>query len=189
MTGFMGLGLGGLSCTGWQSKALTKVAHHLLFLEAERRRILPLCFHAGVFTPTRYPPFAEKTKKLFEKAAKRAGLPTSWAREDGLHQILDKESDGWVGIPNYTYRERSEDKTQWGSVHDELRQGRKTATSSATGLGQLLLANVEKYYPSGRAGIGDPVEEAAGMLAYIKDRYGTPANAWASYGKMGHEGY
>ena len=76
----------------------------------------PPVFSRGSFTPTRYPPFAEKTKKLFEKAAKRAGLPTSWAREDGLHQILDKESDGWVGIPNYTYRERSEDKTQWGSV-------------------------------------------------------------------------
>jgi len=144
---------------------------------------------AGAFTPTRYPPFAEKTKKLFEKAAKRAGLPKSWAREDGLHQILNKESDGWVGIPNYTYGDRSKDKTQWGSVHEELRQGEMTATSSATGLGQLLLRNVDKYYPAGRAGIGDPVEEAAGMLAYIKDRYGDPANAWASYGKMGHEGY
>lgn len=142
-----------------------------------------------VFEVVRYKPHSPQAIALFKKAARQIGVPESWASEDGLHNILDKESDGYVGRPNYTYGDRARDQAEWPGVLEELRQGRKTATSSATGLGQLLLGNVEKYYPSGRAGLGVPVEEAAGMLAYIKDRYGDPANAWASYGKMGHEGY
>lgn len=144
----------------------------------------------------RYAPHSAEAIALFEKAAPLAfgpaspnGVPTSWASEPGLHNILDKESDGFVGRPNYTYRDRATQESEWNGVLDELREGQITATSSATGLGQLLLRNVEKYYPSGRLGLGVPVEEAAGMLAYIADRYGDPANAWASYGKMGHEGY
>jgi SLT domain-containing protein len=73
-------------------------------------------------------------------------------------------------------------------VHEELKSRNITATSSATGLGQLLLRNVEAYYPSGVQGIGNPEEEAVGMLLYIEDRYGTPDNAWSQYGKH-HEGY
>mgnify|MGYP003467014399 CR=1 FL=1 len=71
--------------------------------------------------------------------------------------------------------------TTFASVHAELKSGRISARSSATGLGQLLLSNVDKYYPNGRAGIGDPVQEAAGMLAYIKDRYGSPDVAWGNH--------
>ena len=93
-----------------------------------------------------------------------------------------------MGRPNYTYGARSRDPSQWGSVHDELRAGRKTERSSATGLGQLLLSNVERYYPSGRQGIGNPMEEAVGMMRYIQDRYGSPDAAWAQYGRR-HEGY
>ena len=144
----------------------------------------------------RYTPHSAEAIALFEKAAPLAfgpsspnGVPTSWASEPGLHNILAKESRGFVGIPNYTYRDRATQESEWNGVLDELREGQITATSSATGLGQLLLRNVEKYYPSGRLGLGVPVEEAAGMLAYIADRYGTPENAWNSYGKMGHEGY
>jgi hypothetical protein len=141
------------------------------------------------FQTKRYVPHSPEAIALFEKGARRANVPVWWASEPGLHNILDKESDGYVGRPNYTYGDRARDESEWGGVLDELRQGQITATSSATGLGQLLLRNVDKYYPSGRNGLGDPVEEAAGMLAYIKDRYGDPANAWASYGKMGFEGY
>lgn len=144
----------------------------------------------------RFTPHSAEAIALFEKAAPLAvgpkspnGVPTWWASEPGLHNILDKESDGYVGRPNYTYGERARDENEWAGVLEELRQGQITATSSATGLGQLLLRNVDKYYPAGRNGLGVPVEEAAGMLAYIADRYGTPENAWNSYGKMGHEGY
>jgi len=137
---------------------------------------------------TRYVPGSPEQITLFKQAAKLAGLPVSWASEPGLVKILEHESSGWVGRPNYTYGERAEKRSLWQSVLDELRQGVKSAKSSASGLGQLILDNVDKFYPSGRKGIGVPVEEAAGMLRYIKDRYGSPASAWAMYGKK-FEGY
>lgn len=135
-----------------------------------------------------YKPGSPEQVALFKEAAKKAGLPESWATSPGLQNILRRESDGIVGRPNYTYGSRAKDSSQWDSIHKELQTGQKTAKSSATGLGQLLLSNVDKYYPSGRQGIGNPVEEAAGMMNYIKARYGNPENAWAQYGKR-HEGY
>jgi hypothetical protein len=86
--------------------------------------------------------------------------------------------------------ERWKDPSRWAEVHAELREGRKTAKSSATGLGQLILGNVERCYPSGRAGIGDPLEEAVGMLKYIRDhrKYGDPDTAWRLYNRF-HQGY
>jgi hypothetical protein len=137
----------------------------------------------GLSIRATYAPFASDTIKLFEEAATLAGVPRSWASSTGLHRILQRESHGEVGKPNYTYGSRAPRE-----VHAELRAGIISARSSATGLGQLLLSNVELYYPSGRAGIGDPLEEAVGMLRYIEARYGSPSQAWASYGRL-HEGY
>lgn len=139
-------------------------------------------------TPTLYPPHSAEARELFARAARLVGLPEAWASSQGLHEILRRESAGVVGRPNYTYGARAKDRTTWPSVHAELRAGKITAKSSATGLGQLLLRNVDLYYPTGRAGIGDALSEAAGMLRYIAARYGTPDNAWAQYGKH-HEGY
>lgn len=130
----------------------------------------------------RFKPFSRKAKILFRRAAKTAGLPEEWGVSDSLHYILQKESDGWVGRPNYTYGVRSADPKYWGQVHEEIRQGIAATTSGATGLGQLLPRNVDKYYPSGRKGIGDALEEAVGMLRYIQERYGSPDEAWAVYG-------
>lgn len=135
-----------------------------------------------------YPPGSPEQVALFEEAARLAGVPEAWASDPGLQNILRRESGGQVGIPNYTYGARSNDPSQWASVHEELRNGQRTAYSSATGLGQLLLDNVERHYPSGRAGIGVPLEEAAGMLSYINERYGSPGAAWARY-NTAHEGY
>lgn len=135
-----------------------------------------------------FKPFSPEARALFTEAAKLAGVPASWANSAGLHNILAKESRGRVGVPNYTYGARARNPSQWANVHNELKRGRISAKSSATGLGQLLLSNVEKHYPSGRKGIGNPLEEAAGMLSYIKDRYRTPERAWSLYGKL-HEGY
>lgn len=135
-----------------------------------------------------YPPGSQEQRALFREAAKLAGVPESWADSPGLINILKRESNGQVGRPNYTYGARAKDPSQWDSIHEELKSGKITAKSSATGLGQLLLSNVDKYYPNGRAGIGDPLQEAAGMMRYIKDRYGDPENAWRLYGKL-HEGY
>ncbi|MFH1812530.1 MAG: LysM peptidoglycan-binding domain-containing protein [Pseudomonadota bacterium] len=135
-----------------------------------------------------YTPHSERAVALFREAAHLAGVPESWASSPALHNLLQRESRGRVGVPNYTYGRRASNPARWPEIHAELRRGRRTARSSATGLGQLLLKNVDRYYPAGRAGIGDPVQEAAGMLAYIKDRYGTPENAWRQYGRH-HEGY
>lgn len=144
--------------------------------------------NAADFVPVRYAPGSPEAIQLFKDAARLAGVPESWATSDGLHSILQSESDGWVGKPNYTYGKRSRNKASWGDVINELRNGDITTRSSASGLGQLLLANVDAYYPSGRDGIGVPVEEAAGMLRYIEDRYGDPERAWELYGVL-HEGY
>ena len=135
-----------------------------------------------------YRPRSDAAIDLFERAAVLAGVPRAWARSEGLHNILERESRGGVvGIPNYTYGVGLS-VDAWRSIHADLRDGRIRARSSATGLGQLLLRNVDVYYPNGRDGLGVPLQEAAGMLAYIKDRYGNPDNAWRLYGKR-HEGY
>lgn len=135
-----------------------------------------------------YPPGSPEQVALFQEAARQAGLPEEWASSRGLINLLNAESGGKVGVPNYTYGARARDPSQWGSVHDELKSGRITARSSATGLGQLLLSNVDRYYPSGRQGIGNPMEEAVGMMRYIQDRYGSPDAAWRRY-NTAHEGY
>jgi hypothetical protein len=147
-----------------------------------------------------YPPRSPECVALFENAARVAGLPVEWARDSGLHNILRRESGGRVGIPNFTYgkdnagrrfgtntRSKSENfihrRTDvWPAIHDELKSGRKSAKSTATGLGQLILDNTEAYYPSGRQGIGNALEEAIGMLKYIARRYKNPARAWKLYG-------
>lgn len=132
----------------------------------------------------RYAPGSTEQVALFTSAAFQAGVPTSWASSSALIGVLKGESDGWVGQPNYTYGARSRDHSLWPSVWAELKAGQRTTSSSATGLGQLILENVDRYYPGGRAGIGNATAEAVGMLRYIKDRYGSPEAAYA-YGMRG----
>jgi hypothetical protein len=38
-----------------------------------------------------------------------------------------------------------------------------------------------RFLPRGAASLGHPLEEARGMLGYIKSRYGDPDAAWATY--------
>ena len=142
------------------------------------------------------------------------GIPASWgdyATPEGkaLHKILQQESQGYVGALNYTFRNavakrdgykggkmpnpdwygKKYAKT-WSHILKKLRKGKVYlgARSSASGLGQMTLSNVRKFYPSGLDGIGDPYEEAAGMLLYIKSRYGSPVEAWAQYGGCSPDG-
>ena len=118
------------------------------------------------------------TSAIAERAAEKEALADALS-----HALVLRHTD------NATYRQilrdlgspRADDPARWGSVLDELRAGRITELSSATGLGQLLLDNVERYYPKGRAGIGDPVQEAAGMLRYIEASYGNPEVAWGNH--------
>lgn len=135
-----------------------------------------------------YPPRAAETRALFREAARLADVPVTWADSTGLHNLLERESQGRVGVPNFTYGSVRHDSSRYREVHAELLLGIKSTRSSATGLGQLLLANVEAYYPSGRQGIGNPLEEAVGMLKYIEARYGSPDAAWRQYNRH-HQGY
>jgi len=144
----------------------------------------------GAVTIEQYPPHSSRAVVLFERAARAAGLPVAWAREPGLHEILEEESGGWVGRPNYTYNavygrdphfNSPQRKSEWPVVWRDIQNGRYRTSSTATGLGQLVRSNVEAFYPDGRAGIGDPLNEAVGMLKYIERRYGNPADAWAFY--------
>lgn len=142
----------------------------------------------------RFPPGSAITQRLFMNAAKAVNLPAEWGKSEALHWILAKESNGVVGRLNYTFKNifpgsRLDDPKLMNHVHSTLKSGRRLQNrSSATGLGQLLLSNVKKYYPGGVAGIGDPLAEAAGMLNYISSRYGSPERAKALYGTR-HEGY
>ena len=145
-----------------------------------------------------YAPNSPEAIELFSDAAESLGLPRSWGSSDALHNILRNESGGVVGIPNYTIQTKDgknakQHPESWTDIHEELKTGAlkpgsARAKSSATGVGQLLLSNVMRYYPSGADGIGDCHEEAIGMLAYIEDRYNDPETAWRLYGTL-HEGY
>lgn len=131
------------------------------------------------YTGVRYVPGSPEQVALFEEAARAINAPTAWASDPALVNLLQKESGGWVGIPNYTFGSIRKDKSKWPLVWDQLKNGIVTTKSTATGLGQLALPNVDKHYPAGRLGIGDARNEAAGMLSYIRKRYGAPAAALA----------
>jgi hypothetical protein len=149
----------------------------------------------GGFPWGQYKPYSSNQTALFEEAARRSGLPVSWGSSDSLAEIIQRESKGWVGIPNYTYGHPFKDVgvSNWPRIWSELHHGEFTAQgayskimgksirSSATGLGQLLASNADVYYPSARFGIGVPIEEAIGMLRYIKRRYGSPDRALNCY--------
>ncbi|NIR02815.1 MAG: hypothetical protein GTN78_21865 [Gemmatimonadales bacterium] len=145
--------------------------------------------------PQRYVPGSSEQVALFEQAAPVAGVPTSWASNRDFITVLRRESNGWVGIPNYQYGDFSRDRDKWPQVWAELRspgyecpkkvEGVTGKFTCATGLGQMIPSNVDAYYPDGRAGIGDALNEAIGMLRYIKARYGTPSAARAFHDEHG----
>lgn len=117
---------------------------------------------------------------LFKDACKWAWVDESWASDQSLHTILNKESNGEVGRLNYTLKNISiSDFKSLALNNDKI-----PAKSSASWLWQLLLSNVDLYYPSWRNGIGNPFEEAVGMVKYIEDRYGSPDIALSVYGKL-----
>jgi hypothetical protein len=155
----------------------------------------------GVPATERYPPHSPEAKLLFRKAAAIAGLPESWANEPGTHNIMAKESGGWVGRPNYKFNllfgKNFNDpgrRGEWGKAHQIIRldesssQGKKRHpgfNSRASGLGQMQPGSIKKMYPDGFKGVGDPLNEAVGYLRYIASRYGSPHVAYSVYGKGG----
>lgn len=133
----------------------------------------------------KFAPESADTVTLFRVAAKYIDVDESWATNKNLHYILARESGGTVGILNYTIS-RMTTAQFYQKANSSTSKNPIGGKSTASGLGQLLLSNVDLYYPSGRKGIGDPIEEAIGFLSYIKDRYGSPDVARSVYGKKGY---
>lgn len=159
-----------------------------------------LLYPAGIFEPR-----TQKAVDLLTEALRLAGLPEEWAMLESTHYILEKESGGQVGRPNYRYSDlpgRSPQRIlniqeipeKWPEVWEAAKQGkpgfydpqgRSNEGSTATGLGQLLTDNVKKFYPGGVNGIGDAKAEAVGYVRYIHSRYGDPDTARSVYGRTG----
>lgn len=126
---------------------------------------------------------SKDAQMLFSIALKQAWLPTEWSSNEGLHYILKRESAGVVWRLNYTIQWLSPDEFRDTAINS-TRNNPIGARSTASWLGQLLLSNVDKYYPNGRQWIGNPIEEAVWLIAYIHDRYGSPDVAASVYWKV-----
>jgi hypothetical protein len=132
-----------------------------------------------------YKPNSPELTALLAAAAAQAGLPISWASDPATHELIRRESGGWVGRPNYTIPNAS-NKSAWPSIWMQLRSGAKIAgASDAAGLGQLLPSNMDAFAPSGRRGYGIALEEAIAFLRYVYQRYGSPTVAVSMHGKLG----
>lgn len=122
---------------------------------------------AGMYNAERYIPHSPEAVALFADAARAAHLPVGWASMLELHMILGKESNGWVGIPNYQFGEGSNNaerarwvlsnRSSWPFIWDAIkrndeswrtqlkdpfRSGDHGRQSSATGLGQMTISNL-----------------------------------------------
>ncbi len=137
----------------------------------------------------RFTPWSREAQVLFTVAAQSAWLPDDWGKNPWLHRILSKESNGVVGRLNYTIP-KSYTPEKFKQIALARRNNNPIGVrSTASWLWQLLLSNVDKYYPDGRKGLWDPLNEAVGMLRYIHDRYKTVETAGALYGRTGtHNG-
>lgn len=139
----------------------------------------------GAYKPVRYPPGSPELTALLEQAASVAGLPVWWARESAAHELIRRESGGWVGRPNYTIPGAG-DRNKWPAIVAKLQQGASVpGGSDAAGLGQLQPSNMKAFAPAGVKGYGDPLQEAIGFLRYVHSRYGSPEVALSMHGRLG----
>lgn len=126
------------------------------------------------------------------KALRDAGktLPV-YTRQDFIYlqNIINQESAGIVGIPNYLYLPMSEDEKNWPKIYESIVNNEyigkrytegeyKGQGSTATGLGQHTRKNVQEHYPHGFDGIASQSNELYGCLSYGFLRYTTMEAAW-----------
>lgn len=138
----------------------------------------------AILKMNRFRPRSKEAQILFRVALQASGLPESWYNSPALHNILERESNWKVWVLNYTinWMDTNYFKNRALSYpHNDNPIGSK---STASWLWQLLLSNVDKYYPDWRNWIWNPVSEAVWFIRYIVDRYGTPEIAWSVYGKV-----
>lgn len=116
-----------------------------------------------------------------------------WGMSEDLHFILAHESGWIVWLENYTLKNAGIDwKTMKNrSLERSDLDGNRLAgsefwvVSTAIWLGQLTMSN-EYLLPHWRKSIWIPLEEAIGMLQYIRERYGRPDIARKVYGTTWH---
>lgn len=142
------------------------------------------------FNLPQYAPGTPEQAELFRAAADVAGVPQSWATHPALLKILASESGGWVGTPNFLWdgwlkkQGLPDNRSSWPAIWQVIKSGQAKPSvtgisSHAAGLGQLQPSNMIAFQPDGLNGVGDALNEAVGMLRYIKHRYGTMDAAWA----------
>ena len=137
-----------------------------------------------IYKIKKFPPHSQIAKQLLKIAAKVAWLPESWATDKNIHFILDKESKREVGVLNHKLRSKKISKDTFKKR--AVSRQRIWSRSTASGLWQLILANVDAYYPSWRKWIWNPIEEAVGFLRYIKARHKTPERAASFWRRNKH---
>lgn len=130
----------------------------------------------------RFVPGSKEAVMLFKIATKTAWLPEQWATSESLHYILKRESNWRVWVLNYTIKWMDLNTFKAKALSSNTKNPIWTR-STASGLWQLLLSNIDIYYPSWRNWIWDPIEEAIWFMNYIKDRYWNPDVAGGIYGK------
>ncbi len=130
----------------------------------------------------KFKPWSKEAITLFKIACKIAKIDDSWADNPHLHKIMSNESAWVVGRLNYTIKWISLSQYKAKALKSDIKNpiGSK---STASGLGQLLLSNIDKFYPNGRKWIWNPIEEAVGFIKYIEDRYWNPDVAMSVYWK------
>ena len=154
-----------------------------------------------------YEPRTQKAVDLLTEALRKVGLPEEWAMLESLHYIMDRESGGKVGVPNFRYDYlpgRNPERISgvqfkpetWEEIWIAAKNGEtgmaglpsdapRKDGSTSTGLGQLNKKNVEAYYPYGVDGIGNAEAEAYGFVNYIGIVYGDPDTARSMYDRTG----
>lgn len=137
----------------------------------------------SVLSKKEFNPWTKDAQMLFLAACQSANLPPDWCNKESLHRILSRESNWKVWRLNYTIKwenpESFKEKATSSTWNNPI-----WAKSTASWLWQLLLSNVDKFYPDWRNWIWDSLNEAVWMLRYIKDRYWNPDVAWEVYWKM-----
>ncbi len=130
-------------------------------------------------------PWSKEVQELFMYACNISLLPTEWASSEALHKLLQKESAWRVWVMNYEFKRSN--IWEIGDFKDYVLKNKDQLSwaiskwlwtiSNATWLWQMLISNVDVYYPEWRNGIWKPLNEAIWMLKYIKDRYWNPEKA------------
>lgn len=149
----------------------------------------------ATFAEKHYKPHTPEAIDLFKASASQAGISADWGSSIELHNLVEHRSEGYVGRPNPQFGDiaKPENSAHWPeiwraiqagewrtSLMEAFRSAPRGMQSSACGLGQLEEREVKILYPSGLAGIGNPVEESIGLLKWVERVYGTPAEAWAA---------